>query len=127
MLINFLPLVHLVDSVPHYFLIAQLISAFIDKLYALQNGPPNGSQQILMLAILRSALVPSMIPFSGAITNLSISELTGGNPIYGGQDPSGSKICSSIYECSGKIERDLGCAYVMIGLTLTTALLETRH
>ena len=68
-----------------------------------------------------------MIPFiSGAIANLSISELTGGNHIYGGQDPSGSKICSSIYEFSGKSEI-WDAPNVMIGLTLTTAPLETRH
>ena len=36
---------------------------FIDKFYALQNGPPNSSQQILTLTILRNDLMPSKTLF----------------------------------------------------------------
>ena len=39
------------------------ISVFIDKFYALQNGPPNSSQQIYMWTTLRNSLMPSKTPF----------------------------------------------------------------
>ncbi len=39
------------------------ISVFIDKFYALQNGPPNGSQQIFMWTTLCNSLMPPKTPF----------------------------------------------------------------
>ena len=39
---------------------------FIDKFWALQNGPPNGSLQILTLTTLHNDLVPSRAPFRPA-------------------------------------------------------------
>ena len=36
--INFLPLVHLVGSLPQVFFIANIRVVFIDKFYTLQNG-----------------------------------------------------------------------------------------
>ena len=77
---------------------------FIDKLYALQNGPPNSSQQILTLAILCDSLMPSKTPFSDAIADLLNFTLTDGNPTYGGHDPTGSEICPGTCQCSSKSE-----------------------
>ena len=103
--------------------ISRLISVFIDKFYALQNGPPNDSQQIFTWTTLRNSLIPSKAAvLSDAIANHPLSTLTGGHPTYGGQGLSGSKKCSSTCQCSGKSEiwdND------MIGLTSTTAPLET--
>ena len=70
-LINYLPLVH---QLCHTTFSHRLISAFIDKLYALQVGPPNGSQQTFTRTILCNSLIASMTPFtSGAIADTPIS------------------------------------------------------
>src|SRR5258706_855117 len=105
--------------------ISRLISVFIDKFYALQNGPPNDSQQIFTWTTLRNSLIPSKAAvLSDAIANHPLSTLTDGHPTYGGQDLSGSETCSGTCQCSGKSEI-WDAPNDMIGLTSTTAPLET--
>ena len=41
---------------------------------------------------------------SGVIANILISALTGTSLTYGDQGPSGSEMCTSIYQCRGKNE-----------------------
>ena len=89
---------------------------FTDKFYALQNGPPNISLQILTLTTLRNDLVPSRTPFPPAPSPTSLFLPSwDGNPAYGGQDPSGLDICSSTCQYSGKSEI-WDVPNVMIGL-----------
>ena len=123
MSISFLLLVHLVagglcsTAFSHHL--------FIDKLYALQNRPPNSSQQILTLAILCDSLMPSKMPFSDAIADLLNFTLTDGNPTYGGHGPTRSEICPDTCQCSGKTEI-WDAPNVMTALISTTAPLETQ-
>ncbi len=42
------------------------MSVLIDKFYALQNGPPNSSQQIFVWTTLRNSLMPSKTPLRPA-------------------------------------------------------------
>ena len=62
MLIYFLPLVHLVGSVPDHFLIASSLTNSTHY----RMDPSNGSQQIFSLTTLRTSLVPSKTPFRPA-------------------------------------------------------------
>ena len=104
-LINLLLWVHLVGSVPHHF-----SSPFIDKFYALQNGPPNSSLQILTLTSLRNGLVPSRRPFRPVPSPTPHFYLNGM-----ATQPTAVRICSGTYQCSGKSEI-WGVPNVMIAL-----------
>ena len=63
---------------------------FLDKFYALQNGPPNAPQQILTSTTLRNCLVLLKDAVSsGAIANRPISD---SDSTYGGHGPIDSKF-----------------------------------
>ena len=70
-------------------------SVFIDKYYALQNGPPNGPRHVLTRISLHNDFI-----VRGHCQHPHFWY----QPNPGDQGPSGSEICTSTYQCRGEDE-----------------------